>query len=309
MLVRPLLHVGRDEIRAYLAALGQPYRDDASNADTAQTRARIRHDLLPRLARDYNPRVADALVRLGALAGAAEREREASLTELERAVVVSSKNDQVILKRPVLKRAPGISRPRSSARSGAAWAGPRPAWTGGAGGGSPRWRGEARCGPRSRGVSRHVTDDLFVVLRRVGPAPAQAPAPCPGRRCRWNSPEKSPGAEVASWRPSTPTPPCDERIDLDTLVPPLLVRGPADGDRFEPLGMDGRSTPLNDFFRGRGVWRDRRGRCSPGLRPARDRLGRRPPDRAPRPPDRGHDAGPSACGSSDDSDAIPSSCD
>ena len=23
--------------------------------------------------------------------------------------------------------------------------------------------------------------------------------------------------------------------------------------------MDGRSTPLNDFFRGRGVWRDRRG--------------------------------------------------
>ena len=56
-----------------------------------------------------------------------------------------------------------------------------------------------------------------------------------------------------------PGAPCDETVDLDTLVPPLLVRGPAAGDRFEPLGMDGRSTPLNDFFRGRGVWRDRRG--------------------------------------------------
>ena len=33
-LVRPLLHVGREEIRVYLAALGQSYRDDASNADT-----------------------------------------------------------------------------------------------------------------------------------------------------------------------------------------------------------------------------------------------------------------------------------
>ena len=106
MLVRPLLHVGRDEIRAYLAALGQPYRDDASNADPAQTRARIRHDLLPRLAREYNPQVADALVRLGALAGAAEREREASLSELERAVLVSRKNDQVILKRPILEQSP-----------------------------------------------------------------------------------------------------------------------------------------------------------------------------------------------------------
>src|SRR5262249_40873099 len=55
-----------------------------------------------------------------------------------------------------------------------------------------------------------------------------------------------------------PTAPRDETLDLDTLALPLLVRRPVAGDRFEPLGMDGRSTPLNDFFRSRHVARTRR---------------------------------------------------
>ena len=65
MLVRPLLICHRQGIREYLAGLGQPCREDESNADLTRTRARIRHDLLPRLAAEYNPRLADALVRLG----------------------------------------------------------------------------------------------------------------------------------------------------------------------------------------------------------------------------------------------------
>ena len=54
-LVRPLLSISRQSIRESLGALGQPYREDASNADLARTRARIRHDLLPRLARNTTP--------------------------------------------------------------------------------------------------------------------------------------------------------------------------------------------------------------------------------------------------------------
>ncbi len=60
-LARPLLDVSRIEIRDYLDTIAQPFRDDASNADHARTRARLRHDLLPKLARDYNPKVAEAL--------------------------------------------------------------------------------------------------------------------------------------------------------------------------------------------------------------------------------------------------------
>jgi tRNA(Ile)-lysidine synthase len=50
-----------------------------------------------------------------------------------------------------------------------------------------------------------------------------------------------------------PENPCDETIDLDRIAPPLVVRAAVPGDRFTPLGMGGRSTPLNDFFRGRRV--------------------------------------------------------
>ena len=45
-----LLGIRRDELRAYLDALGQPYRHDPSNADRRFTRNRIRHGLLPAIA-------------------------------------------------------------------------------------------------------------------------------------------------------------------------------------------------------------------------------------------------------------------
>ncbi len=67
--IRPLLGVRRSELLAYLEELEQPYRDDSSNADRQFTRNRIRHELLPRLAADFNPGVVDALLRLATLAG------------------------------------------------------------------------------------------------------------------------------------------------------------------------------------------------------------------------------------------------
>ena len=71
-LIRPLLAFRRAELEAYLENLGQPYRDDASNQNVRFTRNRIRHELLPSLAAQYNPGVVDALLRLGALAGEAQ---------------------------------------------------------------------------------------------------------------------------------------------------------------------------------------------------------------------------------------------
>jgi tRNA(Ile)-lysidine synthase len=68
-LIRPFLGLRRAELLGYLQDLGQPYRVDASNADTRFTRNRIRHDLLPELAARFNPGVVDALLRLGSLAG------------------------------------------------------------------------------------------------------------------------------------------------------------------------------------------------------------------------------------------------
>jgi len=61
--IRPLLSLTRQGVLDYLAHLGQDYRTDQSNADSRFTRNRIRHELLPLLARDYNPRVREALGR------------------------------------------------------------------------------------------------------------------------------------------------------------------------------------------------------------------------------------------------------
>jgi tRNA(Ile)-lysidine synthase len=72
-LIRPLLSVSRDDVAAYLSARRQSYCLDESNEDPSFTRNRIRHALLPQLAAQYNPNVREALLRLGHLAGEAQR--------------------------------------------------------------------------------------------------------------------------------------------------------------------------------------------------------------------------------------------
>jgi tRNA(Ile)-lysidine synthase len=71
-IVRPLLDFKRSDILDYLAALNQSFRDDGTNQLRDFTRNRIRHELLPHLERDYNPRVRDSLLRLSQAATQAE---------------------------------------------------------------------------------------------------------------------------------------------------------------------------------------------------------------------------------------------
>ncbi len=87
-LIRPLLSFRRQQLRDYLQAIGQSFREDASNVDTRFTRNRLRHDLLPKLAEDYNPRVVEALTRLGTLAREAQGVIDALVDNLyDRAVI------------------------------------------------------------------------------------------------------------------------------------------------------------------------------------------------------------------------------
>jgi tRNA(Ile)-lysidine synthase len=81
-LLRPLLAFRRDELQRYLNDISQPWREDASNAQRDWTRNRLRQELLPQLARDYNPAVVDSLLRLGSLAREAQAVIEAEAEEL-----------------------------------------------------------------------------------------------------------------------------------------------------------------------------------------------------------------------------------
>jgi tRNA(Ile)-lysidine synthase len=81
VILRPFLRVRHAEIEGWLRELGQPWREDATNADTAFTRNRIRHELLPQVA-GFNPRIAEQLANLAAIARDEERWWEAELGRL-----------------------------------------------------------------------------------------------------------------------------------------------------------------------------------------------------------------------------------
>ncbi len=68
--VRPMLGCRRDDLRAFLAAIGEGYRDDSSNLDLAIPRNAVRHQLLPLLGRFGGGRVEDAILRAAELVGA-----------------------------------------------------------------------------------------------------------------------------------------------------------------------------------------------------------------------------------------------
>jgi len=63
-LIRPLLDRRRTEIAAAAGRLGLDWRHDHSNRDRRFWRNRIRHELIPRLEADYNPRLVPALAEL-----------------------------------------------------------------------------------------------------------------------------------------------------------------------------------------------------------------------------------------------------
>ncbi len=88
-IIRPLLHVRRDELRAYLQSIHQDWREDSSNADTGRLRARIRTLLLPEIEQHFS---ANIVSNLGKLAAHAREEEHfwKALVESRCAEIVST---------------------------------------------------------------------------------------------------------------------------------------------------------------------------------------------------------------------------
>jgi tRNA(Ile)-lysidine synthase len=71
--IRPFLEITRAEVEEFLRSRGIEWREDATNRDPRFARNRIRGSLLPQLAREWNPHIADALAHLADLAHEEER--------------------------------------------------------------------------------------------------------------------------------------------------------------------------------------------------------------------------------------------
>lgn len=255
-LIRPLLEVRREALRAYLEGVGQDWREDATNVDLGRTRARIRHDLIPKLEHDYNPRVVAALARLGALAGAQDRRLRRRLERVWPDVVIAVDPSEVILRRVALRALSAGLRAElfREVWRRAGW--PERGMT------AARWQ---RLGSldleRLDRASIGGGIDVEVAPEFVRLAPARRVDAIPNAPVLLEIPgvvELADGRLLASFHDEIAG---GETMDADRIAcwigadgrPCLRVDFPRAGDRFKPLGMGGRSTPLNDFFRGRGV--------------------------------------------------------
>ena len=61
--IRPLLNVRGKDLRDYLRARGIAWREDATNADTSILRNKVRHVILPFLARELDPQIVEHICR------------------------------------------------------------------------------------------------------------------------------------------------------------------------------------------------------------------------------------------------------
>lgn len=79
--VRPLLRVRRSQVEAFLQDRQQAWREDATNADVALTRNRLRHQLMPML-RGFNPAADEMLANVADLARDEQTHWDAELGRL-----------------------------------------------------------------------------------------------------------------------------------------------------------------------------------------------------------------------------------
>ena len=86
--IRPLLDVRRAAIEAFVAAEGIPFRDDPTNRDVTFAHNRVRHELLPYLARYAGDGVVDVLARQAAIAREDADWLEQAATESARSLVL-----------------------------------------------------------------------------------------------------------------------------------------------------------------------------------------------------------------------------
>lgn len=246
-LLRPLLDLAREKIRAYVEDRGLEFAEDPSNEDPAFLRVRVRTDIIPALTIE-NPSLIKTLGRLAT----ACRDDEAVLEELTRAQLNGlgrTEEEAFRLDRADLTGLrPGLARRLIRA-------------------GLKRVKGDLRrielnhvdqvldlaAKERGRislpgGLVAVVTGEELTLALETAPALAPLKAqeiPGPGEY------RLSTGVvmriEETSRTAEPPAEPDSVLIDAEALTWPLVVRPAVPGDRFSPLGMEG-TKKLADLY-------------------------------------------------------------
>lgn len=96
-IIRPLLCVNKSDIEHYLAVNSIRYCIDQSNYSTDYLRNRIRHQLLPLLKQNYNPRIVDSLNQLADIAAAENEAAEFETARVWGQLVKRNTADEITL--------------------------------------------------------------------------------------------------------------------------------------------------------------------------------------------------------------------
>lgn len=245
--VRPLIETAKADLEQWLRERGLPWCEDASNAKPDFVRNRVRHELLPILRRDFNPRIEEALCRL------AESQRiESDFVHAQAFAVFDSVVDGGGLRmdRPQFAELHEALRRRCILEWG--------------------WRHGIEC-PHDR-----VTEAVRFILEGpvghrfafgngfelyngrtytelvLGEAASQTKEPVRmavpgstaafGRRFEVSFPDRLPEIPLKAY-----SGPQRQVFDADAVSDDLWIRTRRTGDRFRPLGMNGSKT-VKDYF-------------------------------------------------------------
>ncbi len=278
-LFRPFLQAAREDTLAYCQGLGLDTRQDSGNLLPRFARVRVRRQLLPELAAEYNPRIRDALGRLARTAALELDYVEGEADRIWETVVGEASGDVRIrlpalaefhpaLQAQLLRRAysnlKGDSRrlQENHIRFMVELA-------------AQNKTGRAMALPG--GITAHRTHAALVLSH-------QSSLPCPLPSLDGEHPIVLPSERgrdtvvaVQGWRVTIGFSPPDNSITVsrglaewdgqawssplaaDPLGRQLTVRTRRPGDRFQPMGMD-HDKKLQDFFTDQHVpraWRDR----------------------------------------------------
>jgi tRNA(Ile)-lysidine synthase len=104
-IVRPLLDVSRAGNERYLREREIPWREDSSNASRQFARNRIRHELLPQLAAEWNPAIVEALHRTADWALAEEEYWDGEIDRLASQFLLD-RDGEVLIRTGILRQLP-----------------------------------------------------------------------------------------------------------------------------------------------------------------------------------------------------------
>ena len=277
-IIRPLIDIKRSKILEYLALKNLQYVSDSSNTDFNFLRNKIRHELIPQLARNYNPNIVNTLNRLASVARSEESWIDTIVDPLYHRALMKENTASVRLSQESLEYIPLAARRRVIRKA------------------IKRVKGNLRRiafshidaavrlalkGPHAGSIDLpdrvQVQRDhqALVIIKQSKPLRLPGSGKAPYDQAAYSYEIKSPGSvfiqeagvhlrltevDTEAFAHCRGTGQGIAFFDINKVKFPLLVRNFQPGDRFSPLGMTG-TQKLKKFFNSSKIPRAQRAIC------------------------------------------------